>query len=240
MPSERMRSSPSKTRAPPREALTALLTASPLPSSRRRDLRGAGLDRPRSEPFPSATPQPPPGPSGTWCRPPTCDEESRPACGPAPPWRASCRAACATSSAQRLSAEKRTARVSMMCAPSYSAVRTIASPTRLTAPVMSVSPDWYFLGVRPKCAPTALERANRSGASTRRGEGHGDQRPHARHRHQPPADLVSPHDRQHGPMQLAELRPERLARLQHRLGDPLQHRVTRHQRCARARRTAPC
>src|SRR3954466_1476168 len=47
----------------------------------------------------------------------------------------------ATSSAQRLRAEKRTARVSRMCAASYRAVRTITSPTRLTAPVTSVSPD---------------------------------------------------------------------------------------------------
>src|SRR3954451_8695933 len=59
----------------------------------------------------------------------------------------------ATSSAQRLRAEKRTARVSRMCAASYRAVRTITSPTRLTAPVMSVSPDWCLRGVSPKCAP---------------------------------------------------------------------------------------
>src|SRR3954470_11594066 len=45
--------SPSRTRDPPQETLTALLTASPLPSSRRRDLRGAGPISPCSKPFPS-------------------------------------------------------------------------------------------------------------------------------------------------------------------------------------------
>jgi hypothetical protein len=42
----------------------------------------------------------------------------------------------------------------------------MASPTLLMPPVTSVSPDWYFLGVSPKCAPTARERANRAGSST--------------------------------------------------------------------------
>src|SRR3954465_4152860 len=31
---------------------------------------------------------------------------------------------------------------------------------------MSVSPDWSLRGVRPKCAPTSLERGNRPGSST--------------------------------------------------------------------------
>ena len=35
-----------------------------------------------------AMPPPPPGPSGTRCRPATCGAERRPACGPAPPWLA--------------------------------------------------------------------------------------------------------------------------------------------------------
>src|SRR5215208_2882006 len=72
----------------------------------------------------------------------------------------------ATSSAQRLRVENRPARVSITLAASYRAVRTIASPTLLIPPVLSVSPDWYFFGVSPKCAPTARERWNRAGSST--------------------------------------------------------------------------
>jgi hypothetical protein len=33
-------------------------------------------------------------------------------------------------------------------------------------PVTSVPPDWYFLGVRPKWAPTLRGRRNRAGSST--------------------------------------------------------------------------
>src|ERR671912_1205717 len=72
----------------------------------------------------------------------------------------------ATSMAQRFSVENRPERVSITFAASYSATRTIASPTLLIPPVTSVSPDWYFLGVRPKCAPTARDRPNRPGSST--------------------------------------------------------------------------
>ena len=56
----------------------------------------------------------------------------------------------ATATAQRFSGEKRTARVRMTVAASYSAVRAIASPARLMPPVTSVSPDWYLRGVRPR------------------------------------------------------------------------------------------
>ena len=45
------------------------------------------------------------------------------------------------------------------------AVRTMASPTLLIRPVRSISPDWYFFGVRPKWAPTAFDLANRPGWS---------------------------------------------------------------------------
>ena len=41
----------------------------------------------------------------------------------------------------------------------------MASPTLLIPPVTSVSPDWYFFGVRPKWAPTARDRRNRAGSS---------------------------------------------------------------------------
>ena len=51
------------------------------------------------------------------------------------------------------------------------------------------------------------------------------QRAHARHRHQPPADLVLLDDHQHLAMQLGEFAPHRLARRQQRLDDLLQHGV---------------
>ena len=53
----------------------------------------------------------------------------------------------------------------MICAAWYSVVRTAVSPTRLIEPVTSVSPDWYFLGVIPKCAPTDSDLLNRWGSS---------------------------------------------------------------------------
>src|SRR3954470_14691717 len=72
----------------------------------------------------------------------------------------------ATSIAQRLSAETPLTRVSIAFAASYSAVRTVASPTSLIPPVTSVSPDRQRFGVSPKCAPTALAVRNRAGSST--------------------------------------------------------------------------
>src|SRR4051794_40537765 len=72
----------------------------------------------------------------------------------------------ATSKPQRLRAENRPAGVSTPSAASYGAVRPTAPPALLTPPVTSVSPDWYFFGVRPKWAPTARERRNRAGSST--------------------------------------------------------------------------
>src|SRR3954454_12676820 len=70
----------------------------------------------------------------------------------------------ATSMAQRFNAENRPERVKMTFAASYNATRTVPSPTLLIPPVTSVSPDWYFLGVRPKWAPTARDRRNRAGS----------------------------------------------------------------------------
>src|SRR5690349_22153110 len=72
----------------------------------------------------------------------------------------------ATSSPQRFRVENLPDRVSITFAASYRAVRTIASPALLIPPVTSVSPDWYFFGVRPKWAPTSREWRNRAGSST--------------------------------------------------------------------------
>src|SRR3954463_3245474 len=143
----------------------------------------------------------------------------------------------ATSSAQRFRAEKRTARVSRMGAASYRAVRTITSPTRLTAPVMSVSPDWCLRGVRPKCAPTPLERANRSGASTPEVKVTATSAP-------TPGTVINRRQtaslRTIASMARCSLPNSTLSasRLQHGLRDPLQHRVTRDQR-AYPRRELP-
>ena len=137
----------------------------------------------------------------------------------------------ATPRAQRLRVEKRTARVSRMCAPLYSAVRTIASPTRLTAPVMSVSPDWYFLGVSPKCAPTSLDRANRCGSSTAEVKVTAIRAPG------PSSAAGKPHSLARSPAwrgPACRTLPERLPGLQHCLSDPLQHHVTRDRVCTRA------
>src|SRR3954465_13503324 len=80
--------SPSRTRDPVRRPLTTLRTASPLPPSRRRDLRGAGPISPCSKLLllpPGSTPPRSPGPSGRSCHPPTCGGERPQACAPAPP-----------------------------------------------------------------------------------------------------------------------------------------------------------
>jgi len=116
---QRGEASPSKTRDPFRRPLTALLTASPLPSSRRRDLRGAGSSGP--------------APNRSLSRP-YAAAASRPQRKVVPSTHMRCRTTAslrasatfarfmprrlATSSAQRLRAEKRTARVSRMCAAS--------------------------------------------------------------------------------------------------------------------------
>jgi hypothetical protein len=42
----------------------------------------------------------------------------------------------------------------------------VASPILLMHPVTLVSPDWYFVGVRPKWAPTVFNEQNRPGSST--------------------------------------------------------------------------
>src|SRR4028118_59528 len=49
-------------------------------------------------------------------------------------------------------------------------VRTPAAPIFKIRPVTSVSPDWYFLGVRPKCAPTARDERKRPGSSIAEGK----------------------------------------------------------------------
>src|SRR5215208_6771788 len=111
--------SPSKTRDPLSRVLTALLTALPLPSSQRRDLRGA-------EPI---SPAP-----NLLLLPVYAAAASRPQRNVVPFTHMRCKMTAslranatfarfmprrrATSSAQRLRAEKRTARVSRMCAPS--------------------------------------------------------------------------------------------------------------------------
>jgi hypothetical protein len=88
---------------------------------------------------------------------------------------------CATSSAQRFKLEKRIARVSMIWAASKSAVLTMVSPTLLTPPSRSVSPE---IG------------ADRTGFSEprriihRRAICQGDQSADAGCAHQPPANLV--------------------------------------------------
>src|SRR4051812_32432839 len=77
-----------RTRDPVRRPLTTLRTASPLPPSRRRDLRGAGPISPCSKLLllpPGSTPPRSPGPSEGSCHPPTCGGERPQACAPAPP-----------------------------------------------------------------------------------------------------------------------------------------------------------
>src|SRR4051794_35582608 len=152
----------------PGGASTALPPASPVPASRRRDLGGAG----------------PPGPAPNsrfplWSyaiAPSSPRRKSVPfahmRCSTPASLRASATFArfmprrLATPVAQRLSAETPLTRVSIAFAASYSAVRTVASPTLLIPPVTSVSPDWYRFGVSPKCAPTASAVRNRPGSST--------------------------------------------------------------------------
>lgn len=65
----------------------------------------------------------------------------------------------------------------------------MASPHFEMRPVRSTSPDWYLRGVKPKCAPTARERANRAGTSTvaRKVSATGT---NTRHRHKPAAYCI--------------------------------------------------
>ena len=58
-------------------------------------------------------------------------------------------------------------------------------------------PDWYFLGVNPNKAPTALDFRIRAGSSIRRLERDRHEWSDARRAHQPTANLVPPHERQH-------------------------------------------
>src|SRR4051794_38322246 len=172
MRSDREPADQSRTRGAPRRASTALLPASLVPASRRRDLgeqeqtcrsvlletqyvslssyAATGASLPQRNSVPSTHMR--------WSTVPSL--------------RASATFArfrprrLATSIAQRLRVEKRVGRLSTTLAASYRAVRTIASPTLLIPPITSVSPDWYRLGVSPKWAPTALEDRNRPGSST--------------------------------------------------------------------------
>ena len=52
--------------------------------------------------------------------------------------------------AQLLRPSPLTGRVKTICAASNRTARTLPSPVFEIRPVTSVSPDWYFLGVRPK------------------------------------------------------------------------------------------
>ena len=62
-----------------------------------------------------------------------------------------------TSSPQRFSQFQLCTRVSSAFAASNKSERTIVSPHLLTWPVLSISPDAYFRGVRPKYAPTKAD-----------------------------------------------------------------------------------
>ena len=57
-------------------------------------------------------------------------------------------------------------RISIAFAAEYSVERTSRSPARDILPGLSLSPDWYRRGVRPKCAATVREHLNREGSST--------------------------------------------------------------------------
>src|SRR3954469_5914773 len=132
----------------PGGAPTALLPASPVPASRRRDLGGAGPPGPAPNPFSSLR--------GYAIAPSSPRRKSVPfahmRCSTPASLRASATFArfrprrLATSIAQRLSAETPLTRVSIASAASYTAVGPAAPPTLLFPPVTSVSPDWYRFG----------------------------------------------------------------------------------------------
>src|SRR4051812_25893538 len=156
MRSDREPAGQSKTRGSPRRASTALLPASPVPASRRRDLgeqeqtcrsvlletqcallssyAATGASLPQRNSVPSIHMR--------WSTVPIL--------------RASATFArfrprrLATSIAQRLRGGRGGGRPSPTLALSWGGVRPRASPPLLTPPITSVSPDWYRLGVSPK------------------------------------------------------------------------------------------
>lgn len=53
----------------------------------------------------------------------------------------------------------------MALAASNSRLRIMRSPAFEIRPLISTSPDWYRFGVRPRNAPTSVDRLNRLGSS---------------------------------------------------------------------------
>jgi len=75
-------------------------------------------------------------------------------------------------------------------APDQRALRTMASPALVMEPVTSMLPDWYFRGVRPRCAPNRFDEVKRCGIVDTSLEGQCRQGAHAWHGHQMPADMI--------------------------------------------------
>src|SRR6187200_2843083 len=145
---------------------TAKLTASPDPSSRRRDLWRVGWTPLLSSNSSELTRN-----RGVWLCPPEC-RSINPNTVQHDSQLARERDPCALqtaplrhSSAQRFKLENRVVRVSITLAASYSAVRTDSSPVRVMLPLKSLSPDWYFLGTSPNSAPTDFDLTIRPGLS---------------------------------------------------------------------------
>ena len=83
----------------------------------------------------------------------------------------------------------------------------------------SVSPDWYFLGVNPKCAPAALEDPKAAGIVNGRGVGQRDDRADTGRRHQQPHAAILAGQRSETLFQLLPLLEKRSACCEQRFGN---------------------
>jgi hypothetical protein len=86
-------------------------------------------------------------------------------------------------------------------------------------PVTSISPDWYFLGVNPKCAPYPLGGLEAAGIVDCRGVGQSADRADARRRHQQPHAAILARQRSETLFQLLPLPEKRSACCEQRFGN---------------------
>ena len=130
-----------------------------------------------------------------------------------------------TSRPQRFSQLQRVTRVNRTFAASDNSARTMRSPHLVMPPLRSTSPDAYFRGVNPKCAPTSLEVRKRAGFLHRRAIRERRDHPDTGHRHQQPADRIGLHNVPDQPVELRKPLQDLAPDPQNRVGRGAEHRI---------------
>lgn len=127
--------------------------------------------------------------------------------------------------AQAFMLDRRVVGRRMTFAASNKAVRVSLSPTLVMRPTLSTSPDWYLRGVRPRYAPTDLDRRKRLGVIDRCPVGERGDGSYARDGHEATADGIHSNRSQDEPVQIRQVLAQTPVHLQERFKDTQQQPI---------------